>query len=63
MPKLKYIKKQHHELPNSLTEMGIIETEEGSLYYEKITSTTYRVWFGTELGESKVYESEEREWN
>lgn len=50
-------------LPNSLSEIGIVETESGSIYYEKKSETKYIVWFGKELGESATYDSDTKEWD
>lgn len=52
----------NHKLPNSLADIGIKETEDGPLYYEKKDSINYIVWFGTELGESKTYYSSTKRW-
>lgn len=49
-------------LPNSLTEIGIKEKEEGPLYYDKRDSINYTLSFGTSLGESETYHSETKKW-
>jgi hypothetical protein len=49
-------------LPASLTELGVPETESGPLYYQRKNATTYEVWFGTSLGESQTYSSLTRKW-
>jgi hypothetical protein len=49
-------------LPNNLTEIGIVETESGPIYYEKKTESKFILWFGKELGESMIYDSETKEW-
>jgi hypothetical protein len=49
-------------LPANLTEIGIKETEEGPIYYQQKTTSTYTLWYGTTLGESVTYDSEIRKW-
>ena len=50
-------------LPDSLSEIGIVETESGPIYYKKESDTKYIVWFGKELGESATYDSDTKKWN
>ena len=50
-------------LPNSLSEIGVVETESGPIYYEKKSETKYIVWFGKELGESATYDSDTKKWS
>jgi hypothetical protein len=52
----------NHRLPENLGELGIAETEEGPLYYQKISSERYTVHFGTTVGESMIYRSDRRAW-
>lgn len=59
--KIELYQKEHNELPNSLVDLGIEEKEDGPLYYEK-SGSIYRVWFGTGLGDSKMYFSDEKKW-
>lgn len=61
--KIESFKKDKNRLPNSLKNVGIEEKEEGPVYYLKTSETTYKVWFGTSLGESVTYDSEKREWS
>ncbi len=60
--KIELFKKENGKLPESLTELRIKEKEEGPLYYSKLDSIKYIVWFGTELGESKTYYSHSKKW-
>ena len=55
-------KKSRGKLPNSLNDIGIIETETGPLYYDKQDSIHYVVWFGTTLGQSVTYHSDSHKW-
>lgn len=50
------------EAPTSLSALGIEETESGPLYYQRLDSATYEIWFGTSLGESKRYSSLTKKW-
>ena len=49
-------------LPENLGELGIEEKMEGPLYYRKLSSENYWIYFGTTLGESIFFRSETREW-
>ena len=49
-------------LPLSLQEVGIKEQLEGPIFYQMTDSVDYELWFGTSLGESKVYDSKSRKW-
>jgi len=53
---------QTGKLPASLTELGAPEAEEGPLYYQRKSATTYEVWFGRSLGESETYSSRTKKW-
>jgi hypothetical protein len=44
-------KQLNGRLPNSLSELGI---QQDDLFYNKWDSVNYMVWFGTDLGESKL---------
>ncbi|HLM02737.1 MAG TPA: hypothetical protein VK400_16915 [Pyrinomonadaceae bacterium] len=60
--KIEGFKVKENRLPNSLSEIGVAETEEGPIYYRKISETRYEVWYGTKLGESVTYDSERKTW-
>lgn len=49
-------------LPSNLGELGIDEKMEGPLYYQKIAPHDYIVYFGTTVGRSMIYRSNERAW-
>jgi hypothetical protein len=55
-------RKENQRLPESLSEIGVEEKEEGPIYYAKKSDMRYVVWFGMELGESVTYDSETRKW-
>ena len=61
--KVESFRKDKGRLPNSLSEIGIEETESGPIYYRKESESKYTVWFGKELGESATYDSETKEWS
>ena len=50
------------ELPESLKELGIVENEPGPIYYQKESKNRYILWYGLSLGESKVCNSETKQW-
>ncbi len=60
--RIEKFKQERGSLPNSLTEIGIEETESGPLYYQKEDSLNYIIFFGTSLGESKTYYSNIKKW-
>lgn len=49
-------------LPDSLSEIGIAETESGPIYYKKESETKYILWYGKDLGESATYDSDTKQW-
>ena len=53
----------HGQLPPDLTTLGITETEEGPIYYQKEDATNYILWFGMSLGESVTYSSKAQKWD
>ncbi len=60
--KVENFRNEKGRLPNSLTEIGIVETESGPIYYEKKSESKYILWFGKQLGESVVYDSDTKQW-
>jgi hypothetical protein len=60
--KVKYFKKEKNRLPKNVSEIGLVELENSKAFYEKKTDSTYIVWFGLSLGESKTYNSTTKEW-
>jgi hypothetical protein len=60
--KIEKFRSEKGRLPNSLSEIGVVETESGPIYYKKESETKYILWFGKELGESSVYDSETKQW-
>jgi hypothetical protein len=60
--KIEEFKSREHRLPKSLSEIGIAESEDGPIYYRQISETRYEVWYGTSLGESVTYDSDQKTW-
>ncbi len=60
--KIEKFRNEKGKLPESLSEVGIAETESGPIYYKKESETKYILWFGKELGESMIYDSDTKEW-
>jgi len=60
--KIEHYRQMNGTLPKSLSDIGIKEKEEGPIYYEKRDSINYTVWFGTSIGESKIYYSDSNRW-
>lgn len=54
---------EKNKLPESLTDIGIEEKEEGPISYRKDSETEYIVWYGLTLGESRIYDSKTKTWN
>ena len=60
--KVEVYKIKNGRLPNSLTDIGEIDSEEGPIYYDKVDSITYMISFGLSLGESETYSSKTKKW-
>ncbi len=60
--KIEKFKAEKGRLPDSLSEIGVIETESGPIYYKKESESKYILWFGKELGESMTYDSDTKQW-
>lgn len=55
-------RKVHGALPASLADLGIRETEQGPVFYERKSESRYVVWYGTTLGESRTFDSAVGRW-
>ncbi len=60
--KVEKFRNEQGRLPNSLSEIGIEQTEGGPIYYKKESESKYIIWFGKELGESETYDSDSKKW-
>lgn len=54
--------KTNGRLPDSLNEIGIDETMEDPIRYQKQTDTTFIIFYGGGLGESIVYDPKTKKW-
>lgn len=55
-------KRDKGQLPGSLFDLGVDEIEEGPIYYSRQDTDQFIVWYGTDLGESNVYNSNSMKW-
>jgi hypothetical protein len=55
-------RKQNKRLPEHVNELGLTGTEEAQVFYEKLSDTSYQVWYGPDPGKGKTYTSVERKW-
>lgn len=61
--KIEKYKEEKGHLPNSIEDVGVKETMEGPLFYVRMDSVNYMVYFGTSLGESMIYYSDTKDWD
>jgi hypothetical protein len=55
-------KKENGHFPDSLNEIGIRETEEGPIFYEKRGNSNYVIFFSIGFDETKAYYSDSKKW-
>ncbi len=60
--KVDQFESENNRLPNDVSEIGLTELENSPAFYEKTSDSTYRVWYGVSLGESRAYNSDTQEW-
>lgn len=60
--KVEAYKQEKGKLPENLTEIGIDENEDQLSFYVKKGEDEYEIWYGLELGTSKVYNSKTKTW-
>ena len=60
--KIEKFKVEKGRLPGSLMEIGIVESEEGPVYYKQLSDGHYQLWYGSALGESVIYDSDRKTW-
>ncbi|MCB1177687.1 MAG: hypothetical protein KDK36_08930 [Leptospiraceae bacterium] len=60
--KIEIFQEKHNKLPDSVKDLGEIESENSPAYYIKIDNSNFKVWYGKGLGKSKVYYSKTKEW-
>ena len=61
--KVEKYKLKKGSLPNNLDDVGIEETLEGPIFYQKESDSTFIVWYGLTLGESRTYNSKTKSWD
>ena len=54
---------KNNRLPETLTDIGLEEKNEGPIYYRKESTTDYIIWYGLTLGESRTYDSKTKKWD
>jgi hypothetical protein len=60
--KVETFNKTNRQLPKDVSEFGLTEKMNSLAFYQKETDSTYIVWFGLSVGESKVYKSSTKKW-
>lgn len=60
--KVEQFESRNYRLPNNVSEIGLTEMENSPAFYENTSDSTYKVWYGLSLGESRTYNSETQEW-
>lgn len=61
--KVEIFQESNKRLPGDLTELKINERLNALAFYRKESDSTYVVWYGEELGESKIYSSISATWD
>lgn len=60
--KVEAFRTRHQRLPENLRAVGLEEREDSPAYYQKKSDAHYIVWYGEEVGESKIYDSQTGTW-
>lgn len=60
--KVEFFKSQANRLPKNISELNLIEKENSKAFYQLETDTSYIIWYGLSLGESKTYNSINKKW-
>ncbi len=60
--KVETFKKENNRLPKDVTKLGLTEKMDSPAFYQMQTDSTYMVWYGLSVGESKVYRSSTKKW-
>lgn len=59
---IKDFQSKNQRLPADLKEVGRSSDESGPIYYQKLDSLNFELWYGLSLGESKTYDSRTGKW-
>ncbi|MBL7472080.1 hypothetical protein [Robertkochia sediminum] len=60
--KIEKFKTKNNRLPKDVSELGLTEKMDSPAFYQIQTDSTYMVWYGLSVGESKVYRSATKKW-
>ncbi len=60
--KVETFKKANDRLPKDVSELGLTEKMDSPAFYQMQSDSTYMVWYGLTVGESKVYRSLTNTW-
>ena len=60
--KVETFKKNNNRLPKNVSEFGLTEFMDSPAFYQLETDSTYIVWYGLSVGESKTYRSSTKKW-
>jgi hypothetical protein len=60
--RIEVYRSKHHELPDKLEDVGVHVTDDFPLFYRKQSHDVYLLWFGTGVGRSKTYHSDQKKW-
>ena len=60
--KVETFKKENNRLPKDVSELGLTERMDSPAFYQMQTDSTYMVWYGLSVGESRVYRSSTKKW-
>lgn len=60
--KIEIFKQVNNRLPKDVSELGLTEKMDSPAFYQIQTDSTYMVWYGLSVGESKVYRSSTKKW-
>ncbi len=60
--KIEDFRKISGRLPDSLKEIGVYESEQGPIFYEKRGDSEYAIFFSIGFDEMKAYYSDSKKW-
>jgi len=60
--KVETFKKENNRLPKNVSEFGLTEFMDSPAFYQMENDSTYIVWYGLSVGESKIYRSSTKKW-
>ena len=60
--KVETFKINNNRLPKDVSELGLTQKMDSPAFYQIQTDSTYMIWYGLSVGESKVYRSATKKW-